>query len=842
MAGDLVGLTLGAGSGAPPLLFLLLALLLLLSAGRAAGPAVVRAPGSSPPTPDAGAVIPGTRSYRAGSTLLLMGASAAAGAALGAEAGERSAVSCLSRLPDRSRVLATGRLLSDLPASRTGLRPGDEVVGARPASAKEGRRAGSTVRVRLAEVELVGRGRRCRIPELAVRSERPRHSVAAGARVGVAGRWWSFRDAGWPRPLSRLGMVSGDLVPLASPRPGPLTRLRAAAARRLRSRLPRDVESAGLALTLAERGELDAGLSRRFARAGLAHLLAISGLHVGILAAGVAGLLGFFTRRPRRYLGAAALIGGYVLLIGAPASALRASVLVAGWYAARYRGSPLRSWDLLGAAALLTVLLRPEAPLDVSFQMSFAGFIGLVLGGASARRLLEGRRRRAAVGPGMRRVATAVLAGAGAFALTAPFAAQHFQRTAPVAVLSNFAGVPLVTLALAGLAGAMALPGPLGELAGDGAAAALRLLFRAADAFAGLPFGHADTAPPGALAWAVMGLLFLALLLWASGRPGVRSLVCVGAAVALWVAGPVLGRGLDRDRALLCTLDVGQGDAAVLRTRQGHWLVFDAGPRFGRRDAGRSVVVPFLRAEGATGIQLFVLSHPDMDHLGGAGSLMAAFRVARVLDSGNPVPRDEYAEFLDRVEEEGAEWIAARPGDRLRVDGVEVLVLGPVAGPGAPRGSGRSSRAGASDAPASGPDAGLPPPPRGANEASVSVRVRLAGGFRYVNTGDAPVAAEHGLLARWPADSLRAELMKVGHHGSRSSTGRAWLGAVRPDVAVISAGRGNRYGHPHPAVLRRLEDAGVEEVWRTDRRGELCLEIEPDGRWRIRGEAGWRGG
>jgi competence protein ComEC len=180
------------------------------------------------------------------------------------------------------------------------------------------------------------------------------------------------------------------------------------------------------------------------------------------------------------------------------------------------------------------------------------------------------------------------------------------------------------------------------------------------------------------------------------------------------------------------------------------------------------VVTPFLRDRGARSVSLFVLSHPHLDHVGGAGALFRTFRVDRVLDAGNPAPSGPYAEFLDAVREEGASWLPAADEARLRLDGVEITVLGPDAGGGALWEGGA----------------------REANEASVAVRVRIGEGFVYLNTGDASVEQEAAILARWPRDSLRAILLKVGHHGSRTASSSDWLEAVRPSLAVISAGPG----------------------------------------------------
>ena len=304
----------------------------------------------------------------------------------------------------------------------------------------------------------------------------------------------------------------------------------------------------------------------------------------------------------------------------------------------------------------------------------------------------------------------------------------------------------------------------------------------------------------------------------AGARPARLAPLVAGALVAPWLASAV-GALSGRGASLLCQLDVGQGDAAAVRTRRGHWLVLDAGPASHGRDAGLRVLVPFLRGRGASRIELLALSHPHLDHLGGAVSLLHETRVERLLDPGNPIPSAPYAELLDLAAEAGVRWLPAVAGDRVRLDEVELLVLGPD--------------------PPDGARARWRAPARDANEASLALRVRV-GAFTYLNTGDAPAAQEYALLSRWPADTLRATLLKAGHHGSHTSSAPAWLEATRPRAVVVSAGRGNRYGHPHPEALRRLRALELDTLWRTDRDGRMCVEVGEGGRWRIEGERSWR--
>jgi competence protein ComEC len=279
------------------------------------------------------------------------------------------------------------------------------------------------------------------------------------------------------------------------------------------------------------------------------------------------------------------------------------------------------------------------------------------------------------------------------------------------------------------------------------------------------------------------------------------------------VLAPVLPL-LQSRHALLCTLSVGQGDAAVLRTHGGHWLVFDGGPASSDWDAGSSILLPFLRTHGATHIDLAILSHPDLDHVGGLIGLLGNMSITRVLDSGHPLPSAPYQRFLALVDASGSKWLPAVSGDSLSLGGVTILILGPEGRPAS--------------------DAG------GANETSIVFRVEFEGGFRYLNTGDATVREEHALLLRWPTEMLRSDLLKVGHHGSRTSSAVSFVEIVHPSIAVISSGARNSYGHPYAETLARLDTANVPRIWRTDRHGSLCIEINRQGLWRVAGEGRWR--
>jgi competence protein ComEC len=286
-------------------------------------------------------------------------------------------------------------------------------------------------------------------------------------------------------------------------------------------------------------------------------------------------------------------------------------------------------------------------------------------------------------------------------------------------------------------------------------------------------------------------------------RASVVSLGCV----ALMIVEPLF-TPLRRDTELHL-LDVGQGDALALRTRHGRWVVVDAGRSWPTGDAGRSIVVPYIAHRGGR-VALFVLSHPHADHVGGAVSLFAALRPRRFLDPGYPGTSSPYLAALAEARTGGIPWQRVHPGDSLVVDEAVITALAPDS----------TWAAGLADA----------------NLASTVLLVRV-GAVRMLLTGDAEGPEEDWLLGH-AREALTADVLKVAHHGSATSTTPPFLAAVRPRLAVVSVGAHNAYGHPDPEVLRALRAAGAQ-VLRTDLAGTVVvhtdghrLEVEArDARW-----------
>lgn len=619
-------------------------------------------------------------------------------------------------------------------------------------------------------------------------------ALPAGATAEVSARWVPR-----PGPLDRPdGSLNVRRIETTWGSGGIVARSRNAAADRIGWLFG---ERAPLvdALLVGNQGGLDADLRQQFAEAGLIHLLVISGSHIGLVAAWVVMLLATAGLPQTWSLRAGALVGlAYAGWLGWPAPATRAAVLLVVVVVGRWTQRRWRPDGALGVTLLAVLAIDPWAITRVGAWLSF-----VALGG-----VLWANRWAKSWWPGMRPPVDAVIASIGATLTTAPISAQIFGQVAPIGVVLNLAAVPLAALLVPALGGAVFMASVFPAMAAALAASSGLLL----DALVALGVWGSElpgAGTPGeaslarALPWLVLLLtIHLVTRRRTTPRESARRVVWIGAVAALASAVLPLPGALATSSGdlTIAFLAVGQGDAAVVRTPHGRWVVVDAGPRDERYDAGKRVVVPYLKRHGAQRVDLFVLSHGHSDHAGGAPALFDAIEVDLVLDPADPAAEASYHEFLQAVVEAGIPWRAGRAGEQFAIDGVVFRVLHPT-----PGWSGEG---------------------RDLNEDSIVLEVRY-GAFTALLAGDAGIAAERAYMQTLgPVD-----LLKVGHHGSRTATGQDLLRAVRPEVGVISLGV-NNYGHPAPETMARLAQAQVA-VWRTDREGVVTLTT--DGRtFRVR--------
>jgi competence protein ComEC len=273
---------------------------------------------------------------------------------------------------------------------------------------------------------------------------------------------------------------------------------------------------------------------------------------------------------------------------------------------------------------------------------------------------------------------------------------------------------------------------------------------------------------------------------------------------------PSLALGVSHD-AEMHFLDVGQGDAILLRSPNGRWILFDAGPAWNGSDAGRSVILPYVLRRGGS-LEGFVLSHPHTDHVGGAAAVLTSLHPRNYWDAAFAGGSAAYNASLTAARDAGVEWHRVHPGDAVLIDGVRLQFLAP--------------------------DSVWTTSLKDPNLASTVVSITY-GAVRFLLVGDAELAEENWLLAKGRED-LRADVLKVGHHGSSTSSSDDFLAAVHPRLAVISVGAFNKYGHPSIDVIAALRRVGAD-VLRTDEAGTVvvrtngsAIEVEDkEGKWEL---------
>ncbi|HEU5298023.1 MAG TPA: DNA internalization-related competence protein ComEC/Rec2 [bacterium] len=556
-----------------------------------------------------------------------------------------------------------------------------------------------------------------------------------------------------------------------------------------------------LSLLLGDDGALGSGTTNVFARAGLLHVLVVSGTQVALVMGMVVWLARLLRAPPLPAAIASALaVVGFALMTGWAPSVARAAIMGVIGASALAGG---RVYDVTAALAVAALGLLASSPfllLDVGFQLSFTATWALVYVAPALRPHL-----RRLPGPAASLVAVSVSAQVAVM----PVLAYHFQQVSVASFAANLIVVPLVGLLVpAGFAAAalaLMLP-PAAAVVLAPLAPLLDLIHLLARFFSGLPGAAIPVFPPSLPLIAVFYLILSGAVEVLRGRFRFRRSAAAAGALAV-LALLIWGRVLAGGPALLAVavLDVGQGDAILLRSPSGQTVLIDGGGEVegGRAtgyDVGARRVVPALRHLGVRRLDLVILSHPHEDHAGGLVAVLQNFRVGLVLDSGLAHAGPSYARLRELAAARGVPVRPARRGMRIDLgDGVTAAVLLPEE----PLITG------------SGSDPNL-------NSVVVRITYHRVGALF---TGDMEALNESQLLAL--GDDLRSTILKVAHHGGSTGTTEAFVDAVRPAVAVISVGAVNPFGHPHPRTLDVLEEWGAA-VYRTDRDGAVL--IHTDGR------------
>lgn len=556
--------------------------------------------------------------------------------------------------------------------------------------------------------------------------------------------------------------------------------------------LPGPERGFAVALLTGDRSELSDSLYDDMALAGTRHIVAVSGMHVGILA-------GFLLLLRRRRLAAFAglpLLLCFGLCVGLSAPVARAIIMQAFLLFAPVLGRENDPPTSLLAALLIVLLPNPRAILDVGLQLSFASAAGILL---FSERILKAmwtsrwcrpfRERPGRLSGAARTVLSGVAASLSVIPLTLPLQLYYFELFSLVTPLSSALLVPLLPLAFTlSVFGSLAslLWLPLGTLLAWPLGWLLRACAALTRLLAGLPFAAVSSRNPYLLIF-LTGLYAVTLCLLAggrSGRPGLAGWALAGLFVLC-----VFLSAYESDRAALSmtVLDVGQGQCVCFQSG-GRAALYDCG---GERDPAETAV-QFLQGSGHRRVDFLAVSHYDADHAGGVPRLLRRLRVGTLYLPETPDESGMKAELVEAAEREGCEVRFVTEDLTLPFGGAMACLYAPVR-----EGEG--------------------------NDASVAARFAY-GDFDVLLTGDMGVAAEKKLIYDHRLQPV--EVMVAGHHGSATSTGTGLLNSLLPRLVVISAGEDNPYGHPAQETLDRIAKTGAL-VYRTDQCGNITVRCRP---------------
>ncbi|MDD5450795.1 MAG: DNA internalization-related competence protein ComEC/Rec2 [Desulfovibrionales bacterium] len=591
------------------------------------------------------------------------------------------------------------------------------------------------------------------------------------------------------------------------------------------------------ALLIGERGGIPKPVQEAFTRAGVTHILAISGLHMGMVA-GVTYALGMWLIKLFPYLllrfpafKIAALFSiPIVLFYGAMAGlsppSTRAMVMVSVFLAAVLLG---RQWDIynnLAIAMWAILLFSPAALYAPSFQLSFIAVFSIVFFYPRRQDWLDRKREnplarlRPRPSPFVDKLWGLFLISAIATLGTAPIVVYHFHRLSIVGLLSNVIVVPLVGMLALPLGLVSVALSPLSLKLADiflqAGSLSLTAMVKVIDFFAACPFSSLWVTPPCLFEILLFyaGVLFITM---ASRRKAFRwcGLTCLSIILVVKMVGAYQQNHSDMLRTTF--LDVGQGNAALVQFPGGKNMIIDGGGTLsGQFDIGERVIAPFLRTKGVWTIDYLVLTHPHPDHIGGLIFLLDNFKVKEVWANGDRVETEAFVRWQQAVSHKGIPHREFKMDSHypFNINGVMVDVYGPprhICDP-----SGDMATTG-------GQDVLL-------NRRSLVLRISY-GRRHLLFPGDIDACRENELSQEGYA--LKSDVLLAPHHGSNTSNTPEFIRAVAPDAVVFSVGQFNRFSFPHPDVVGRYMDRSCS-IYRTDRDGAITcltdghnLQIEP---------------
>ncbi|MCX6639259.1 MAG: DNA internalization-related competence protein ComEC/Rec2 [bacterium] len=632
-------------------------------------------------------------------------------------------------------------------------------------------------------------------------------SLKEGDRVVAFGKLESYAEGhdaaspDWRKIFSRRG-ISGWMNPeeFRITRPAGINWLvsgREAIKTAFSSSLPPQYAGLITGMVLGDQQSVPEEIRNDFRQSGLYHLLAVSGLNIGFLTVLLGLIIAPLTLNLRlRRLIFIIAVWGYTLLTGASPATLRAALMVTLVLISFDLRRVPRSWNLWGGAALIILLFSPQQLFMPGFQLSFAATAGVLLAldcrrGGALGELPNWQRWRRVRSWLDHYLTTPLLVSVCAVIFTAPILTANFGSFAPIAVPLNLLAIPIagavfalgwVHLIIYWIFGMTIYP----------LIAALELGLRSMGYLASLGSGFGLNIPGGMMTAAALVIVLLGVLF--SRRWRQRFIWILGGAALVLI----FSTTQKSPYLQIECIDVGQGDAILLRFPGDVNVLVDCG----EKKAAKLQLIPALTRQGVSHLNDFVLTHYDDDHCGGATEIISSLHVDRVLVSSMEPTSDLGQSILSTARQRSIEVRALQLGDTIAgLPGTKCVALWPIQA-------------------------------QHGEENGESIVLKLTYGATDVLL-TADVGREQEQVIESAGDYLQCEVLKVAHHGSKASADLSFLRQVKPQIALISVGERNRYGHPSEQTLADLQHENAR-IYRTDRQGSLIFASDGKSIWQVK--------
>tara|TARA_Y100000034_G_scaffold21881_1_gene25198 strand:- start:52516 stop:54846 length:2331 start_codon:yes stop_codon:yes gene_type:complete len=558
------------------------------------------------------------------------------------------------------------------------------------------------------------------------------------------------------------------------------------------------------ALILGDKSSVDPEVREDFTDTGVIHILAVSGLHVGYVLIILMVIANLF-RLPWGWDRLLIILGlfFFCLLTGGKPSVIRASLMAGIYILTPIVNRQGNLWNTVFFSAFLILLYDPLYIIDLGFVFSYTAVLSIITFYDLFQKILpEHLRVKAIKSKPVQFIYGLFLVSLSAQIGTLPITAYYFDRIPIISLIANVIIVPIVGILVAVGFSILFLGWVpfIGDLIGQSAWFITKVITWLADIFSGVPFAFIETHGIS-LFWILMYFFLLITILFLL-MPKFRKYSLIGGltiiAMMTWKIGASWAF-LD-----VIYLDVGQGDAILVRTPENKTLLIDGGQRFGKRDYGTQVVNPVFNHLGIQGINWLVMTHPHSDHIGGLISVTQSFKVDTTFDTYLDYESWTYRQLRQQLDEQNTVLIRPSPGDLRNIEqNVKMAFFAP--------------------------DSNFTRENRIVNNSSIVMKL-IYGKTSFLFTGDMELDGEYE-LGRYE-NALNAKVLKVGHHGSKTSSSAQFIEKVKPEIAIVSVGYKNKFRHPSNDVLERLNQY-AKQIHRTDQSGALWLRSNGTEIWEV---------